>query len=434
MAEKTIKLPELDIQSLPGPETIRRSELDNGIVVLARENFASPSVVVSGYLSVGSLDESEAQAGLADMTSQSLMRGTAHRSFGELYETIESIGATLGFGSGKHATSFSSKSLSEDLGVILDMLAEVLQEPMFPDEPVNRVKSEKLTALAIREQDTSSRAHRAFNRLVYRDHPYSIPSEGNKESVEKLEPSDLRKFHAGHYGAKGMVIAIVGAVAAENAIAEVARRLGTWPDADGHQRAELPAVQKLESPAREFVELEGKSQCDLVIGVPGPSRNHEQFLSAAIGNNILGRFGMYGRIGDAVREEAGLAYYAYSTVSGGHGPGPWEIVAGVNPANVEQAIDLINVEIERYVREPVTDEELRENQANFIGRLPLQLESNEGVAGALIHAERYELGLDYYQRYPELIASIKPGQILEIGKQYLDPKRMGIGIAGPEIK
>jgi zinc protease len=109
-------------------------------------------------------------------------------------------------------------------------------------------------------------------------------------------------------------------------------------------------------------------------------------------------------------------------------------VAGVNPANVEQAIDLINVEIERYVREPVTDEELRENQANFIGRLPLQLESNEGVAGALIHAERYELGLDYYQRYPELIASIKPGQILEIGKQYLDPKRMGIGIAGPEIK
>jgi zinc protease len=434
MAENSIKLPELDIKSLPGPETIRRTVLDNGIVVLARENFASPSVVVSGYLRVGALDESEAQAGLADMTAQSLMRGTASRSFGELYETIESIGATLGFGSGKHATSFSGKSLSEDLGIVLDMLAEVLQQPIFPEDPVNRVKAEKLTALAIHEQDTSSRAHRAFSQIVYKGHPYSIPSEGTKETVEQLEAANLREFHAGHYGAKGMVIAIVGAVAADDAIAEVAKRLGTWSDENGYQRPELPDVGQLEGTSRVFVKLEGKIQCDLVMGVPGPSRSHEHFLAAAIGNNILGRFGMYGRIGDAVREEAGLAYYAYSTVTGGHGPGPWEVVAGVNPANVEKTIELVRAEIDRYVREPVSGEELLENQANFIGRLPLQLESNEGVAGALIHAERYELGLDYYQRYPELIASVTPEQILDIGGQFLDSKNLGIGIAGPEVE
>jgi zinc protease len=432
MAENSIKLPELDIDSLPGPDTIRRKELDNGIVVLVRENFASPSVVISGYLDVGALDDSKEQAGLADMAAQSLMRGTAKRSFGEIYESIESIGATLGFASGKHQTSFSGKSLAEDLGVILDLLAEVLQEPSFPDGPVNRVKAEKLTALAIREQDTSSRAHQAFSELIYPNHPYSIPSDGYKESVQKLEVADLRQFHAKNYGSQGMVIAVVGAVAAEAAIAEVEKRLGTWRNADGRAPEQLPAVTMPESLVREFVKLDGKSQCDLVIGVPGPSRHHADFLAAALGNSILGRFGMYGRIGDAVREEAGLAYYAYSTVAGGQGPGPWEVVAGVSPANVERTIDLIGAEIKRYISEPVTEEELLENQANFIGRLPLQLESNEGVVGALIHAEKYELGLDYYQRYSKLIGSITREQILEMGKQYLDPERMGIGIAGPE--
>jgi predicted Zn-dependent peptidase len=110
-----------------------------------------------------------------------------------------------------------------------------------------------------------------------------------------------------------------------------------------------------------------------------------------LGNSILGQFGMYGRIGDVVREQAGLAYYAYSSLAGGPGPGPWSISAGVDPANVDQAIDLILAEVSRFVNEPVSDEELENSRANFIGRLPLFIESN-AVAGALVNLERYQLG------------------------------------------
>ncbi len=139
-----------------------------------------------------------------------------------------------------------------------------------------------------------------------------------------------------------------------------------------------------------------------------------------------------GRIGEAVRESEGLAYSAHSVISGGPGPGPWQVQAGVNPANEERAIEIIVRELERFVSKKVSAEELLENQMHYIGRLPLQLESNEGVGSALLHQERYDLGLDYYQRYPELIARITRDEILETAQRFIDPERLAIAIAGPE--
>ncbi|MFA9490607.1 MAG: M16 family metallopeptidase, partial [Anaerolineales bacterium] len=164
----------------------------------------------------------------------------------------------------------------------------------------------------------------------------------------------------------------------------------------------------------------------------GPSRYDDDYLTAVLANNILGRFGMYGRIGDSVRENAGLAYYSYSVITGGLGPGPWQVIAGVNPVNIDKAIELIQDEIRKITSRRVSSSELLENQANFIGRLPMQLESNEGVAGALLSLERYDLGMDYYQRYPDLIASITREEIFTTAKRYLDADRLTIAIAGPD--
>ena len=128
------------------------------------------------------------------------------------------------------------------------------------------------------------------------------------------------------------------------------------------------------------------------MGVAGPQRNSPDFLAASLGNNILGQFGMMGRIGESVRERSGLAYHASSSLSGGIGPGPWLFIAGVDPKNLEKVIALIRQEITRFISEPVTSEELADSQANYIGRLPLSLESNAGVASALLNLERYGLG------------------------------------------
>ena len=126
-----------------------------------------------------------------------------------------------------------------------------------------------------------------------------------------------------------------------------------------------------------------------------------------------------------------MAYYAYSSLSGGLGPGPWSVSAGVDPAVVDQAIELIQVEIERFISEPVTTEELSDSQSSYIGRLPLALESNGGVTGALLNLERYDLGLDYYLRYPDLVRAVTVESILEIAQKYLNPENLAIAVAGP---
>jgi len=425
------QLPRLDIKSLPGPETILRRELDNGITFLARENFSSPSVVITGFLRVGSLQEEPDMAGLASMTAASLMRGTRKRKFSQIYESIESIGARLNFGASKHSISFSAKALAEDLGMLLDLLHEVLLTPTFPKAQVDRLRAEKLTALGIRDQDTSARADLAFSELIYKNHPYAIPTEGNKETVAELTAANVRAFHRKYFRPSGMVIGIVGGVKARQAAKAVSSRFSSWKANGKLPDLSVPSVRPPRGLKRVRVGLEGKSQADLVMGIAGPPRSDPDFLLAALANNILGRFGMFGRIGDVVREEAGLAYYAYSSLAGGDGPGPWQVVAGVNPSNLEQAIELIRGELRKIIKQPPGKDELGDNQANFIGRLPLQLESNEGVAGAIVNAERHSLGIDYFQKYPELVANVTRDDILRVAQRFIDPDNLAIASAGP---
>jgi zinc protease len=138
-----------------------------------------------------------------------------------------------------------------------------------------------------------------------------------------------------------------------------------------------------------------------------------------------------GRIGDVVREQSGLAYYAYSSLSAGVGPGAWYVSAGVNPANLEKATELVKQELKRYVDEGITADELADSQANYIGRLPLSLESNGGVAGSLLNIERFDLGLDYYRQYPDLVRVVTVEDVLETARKYIDPERLVIATAGP---
>jgi zinc protease len=417
--------------SIPGPDDITRTTLANGITVLARRNFNSPSVVISGYLQVGGLFEPNEKDGLASFCASALMRGTGQHSFQTLYDALESVGASLGFNGGTHTTGFGGKALAEDLRLLLGLLSESLRQPTFPAQQVERLRAQILTSLAIQAQDTHEMAQLSFDQLVYAGHPYSRPEEGTPQSVAGISRDDLANFHQGHYGPSGMVVTVVGAVEPERAINLVNEILGDWQNPQQTDPPELPAVTPLAETATKRVTIPGKVQADIVLGAPGPARRSPDFLAAALGNNILGQFGMMGRIGEVVREQAGLAYYAYSSVSGGIGPGAWYVSAGVNPANIDTALELIQKEITRYVSEPVSTEELNDSKTNFIGRLPLSLETNHGVASALVNLEKYGLGLDYYEHYAELVQALSAEELLDTAKRYLDPQRLGIAVAGP---
>jgi zinc protease len=230
-----------------------------------------------------------------------------------------------------------------------------------------------------------------------------------------------------------MTIAIVGAVDADDALAQIETALGDW---QGHSfsRSPLPPVGQPPGIVRKWEDMPSKSQTDIVMGLPGPARAEPDYMDASLANQILGVFGMMGRLGRHLRDEQGLAYFVYSRLDGGLGPGPWVVVAGVDPANVERTIEGARTEIRRLCDEPVQIDELEDVQAYLTGSLPLSLETNEGVAGVILNIERYQLGLDYLSRYPDLVREITPERIQAAAHKWLDPDHLFIGVAGPTVE
>ena len=419
-------------QSLPNSENITRTTLSNGIIVLLRNNPYSSSVALAGYVPAGSAHDPVEKLGLADFVARAVKYGTQQYTMNQIYQMLESCGANLGFSGSIHNTNFSSRALSEDLPMILSLLRQTLEKATFPESEIGVLRDQMLTGLQIREQDTQALAAINFDHLMYGDqHPYGRPADGFIDTISAITTEDLRQFYSTHYGPRGMVLAITGNIDPQAAISLLESTLGNWQN---HQQAEelvIPKPVLPTQPKRKDIVLDDKYQTDLVMGTPGPSRKSPDYLKTILGNNILGQFGLMGRIGDVVRDQAGLAYHASTSLNATSLAGVWEVNAGVNPNNLERAIDLIRSELKRFYSTPVLQEELEDSRANLIGRLPISLESNAGVAFLLLRMERFGLGMDYLHNYIDELNAATIEDIQEVAARYINFDQLVISSAGP---
>lgn len=419
--------------SLPGPDTIYDVTLDNGLRLLVRENHSSPSVVINGYLAGGAVLEPEDQAGLSAFAASLLMRGTTSRTFEQINDAIESVGASLGVYSGRHAIAISGKGLAEDFGLLTAVLGDVLRNPTFPPEHVERVRGQRLTALQERDNDTRAVSSMLFHARAYpAGHPYSRPVDGYQDSIRSMARDDMVDFFRSSYGPDGGVLVVVGAVEAQEVHERVSEALGGW-QGQPLRSVTFPEPTRPDSLVRDERIMAGKTQSDIVLGVPGLRRSDPEFHAARLGNTVLGRFGMMGRLGVNVREKLGLAYYSYSALVAGKEPGGWMVMAGVNPRNVERCLEAVDEELDRLGAELVPPEELKDSKAYLTGSLPLQLETNEGMAQAILDMVWYDLGLDYLLRYPDEVNAVTAEQVQSIAAEYLRPHAYVLAIAGPEL-
>ncbi len=422
--------PHLNLAALPGPDTIARRVFPNGAVGLAYENTVSPSVIVYGWLRVGNVDVPPDKAGLSSFTAAMLTRGTANRSFTELGEQVESLGAVLSTGGFGHTTRFTIKCLAEDLPVLLDMLTDCLFQPAFPSEYVEKRRGEILTAIEQRQTNTQAMSSMAFSELMFPNHPYSSSSLGYQHTVSGLTRADMDAFYRRCYGAQGMGVAIVGGIERQRGLDMLEAALGTWQGAS-YVQSPLPPVSPISTIQEKRVIIPGKSQSDLILGWLGIKRTDDDFIPVYVADCILGEFGMMGRLGDQVRDEQGLAYYVSTSLDAGLSVGPWSAAAGVDPGNVERAVQGILQEVRRLIVEPVEPDELDDNKSYIIGSIPLQLESNEGIAAQLAEIEVYQLGLDYMQRFPAMIAAVTDQDVMRVAHTYLNPQAFVLAVAGP---
>ncbi len=419
--------------SYPGPETIKRKKLSNGMLAVVFENHESPTWVIHGLIPGGSSRESRAQAGIAAITAQMLHRGNVRYSFEEINEKIESIGANIAFSSGRHSTGFSGMSLAEDRSTVLEMITLSLTKPTFPHHQFDLLKGQVLTVLQERDSDTSSVADMTFDRLAYpENHPYSWPTDGYRETIEPLTVEQVEEFYRNCYTPVGGVAVVVGDVKAEEVFDDLERTIGSWKgSANPCPEADLSVLPPQEI-RREEVFLPDKMQTDIVLGTIAVTRKSPDYFPAVVANTVLGRFGMMGRLGENVREKQGLAYYVYSSVEANFAPSPWIVIAGVNPANVEKAVDSILSEIDRIRREPVSEEELRDSQDYLVGLTPLRLETNASIAKALVDIAWYDLGWDYLQKFSDRIYAVTSEDVMAVTSRYLSTEAYILAIAGPK--
>lgn len=409
----------------------RRTVLPNGVVVVAKETRTTPAVTISAALDVGSADDPPDRPGLAFFVSRTLDRGTTRLTADEIADQLDSRGVSLTVTVTRHALTITCTCLAEDFRDILGLTAELLRHAVFPESEVDKRRLEILTSLRQDADNPAVRATESLMSLLYGGgHPYGRPPKGTIESIERIDRAALVAFHAAHVTPNRLRLVIVGDVDADAAVDQVAQALGAWSGSTVGDRA-LPRPDRAPMRRQVVIPMMNKAQVDIAYGFVAVARRDPAYYAYWVMNNILGQYGLGGRLGESIRERQGMAYYVYSTLDASLIEGPLMIRAGVAPEHVKRTIASIDEEVARMARNGVSEAELVDSKRYLIGSIPRMLETNAGIANFLQTVEQFQLGLDYDARLPELIGQVSRDAVHEAARQTLDPARAALAIAGP---
>ncbi len=411
---------------------IERQRLPSGITILGHERSVTPAVVVRASIQAGSMYDPPGKEGLAYFTARMMQRGTSRHTFQQISELTDRVGASLNVDGHEHALQVGGRCLRDDLDLIVGLMAEIIREPIFPPQEMDKFRGQVLTSLREQRDDTRTTVERHFRELAYpADHPYHRWPLGDEASVASFTRDDLASFHRRYVQPNRMSIAYSGGIAFDEFVDKISRAFAGWSASGPSAPFAVPDVSAPSGVIRRDYPIPGKTQADLAIGRPALSRSNPDFYALSVADLILGGLGLSGRLGTTVRDQQGLAYYVYSSLDAAIGPAPWDVRAGVNPANLERAIELILAEIARMRRELVTEEELADSKSYLTGVLPLSLETNVGVTRLLQRIEMFDLGLDYLDRYPGLITALTREQVREAAERYFSTDHIVVVTAGP---
>lgn len=418
-----------------GVETLtqaRRETLDNGLKVIACKSSTTPSVSLSGMIRGGSVLDSSAQAGRARFAATMLERGTKTRSYRQIAEALDGVGASFGAGAGLESIGIGGNALNENLGLLLDIAGDVLMTPVFPEQEIEKVRSEILTSLQESADSTREVAMRAARHLLYPvEHPYHGWERGEPEIVQALQREDLVSYYQQMAQPTQTTLVLVGDVDPEQAVAMVAERFGSWRAQTAPTLPDLSA-QPPTAMRTENIEMANKTQCDIVLATTGVPRTHEDYLALSFAVLVLGQLGFMGRFGKTVRDALGLAYYCFAASPESYGNPMLFAQAGVNPKNVQRAIDTMLEQMRLMQQELISEDEYEELVTNQLGSLAMLLETKGRIASALLTIEKWGLGADYYERFPDLVRAVSREQILEAARQYFRPEAHIRTVAGPK--
>jgi len=411
---------------------VHEHQLSNGLKALFVENPAIPTISINASVLTGARYDPEEKAGLALMVSRLLDEGTKHRSSLEIAEAIESVGGAIETDGSFERIVVSISILKKDLDLGLDLLSDLLINPIFPQDYVEKEKERTLSEIASAKDRPQVLAGWAFNELIYKDHPLHRPSHGYPETVEKLTRDDLLDFHKRYFVPNNAIVSIVGDFRIAELLPKVEQVLSGWQS--------RPIAFPVYPPASRQTEARGKiinmhaQQLNIYLGHLGVVRSNPDYYALQVLDTILGGgAGFTARIPQKLRDELGLAYttFASITMTAGLDPGRFVAFIGTSPENMNLAIDGLIQEIRRIVEQPVSESELQDAKEYLTGSFVFAFETSSQIARFLVHAQVYGLGFDYIDKYPEYIKRVTVEDIARVAQKYLDPQNYTLVVVGP---
>ncbi len=411
------------------PGIVRRV-LDNGLVLLASEQRKEPLFTATLSIEAGSRYEGHGLAGVAALTASALVEGTADRSADQIAEAIDGIGATLDVVPSYETVALSITGLSRYMTDALEILYEIVSEPLF--EPVEIEDSRKALLSEIAEDidDPYHVAQRELFARVFAGHARSRPTNGTREMVARLRRSEIVDHFARRYAPGSSVLSIAGDLDPERALALAERCFERWRGDKSGQMESAPPDPPAAS--RSDIRMR-REQVHIVLGHLGITRLDPDFYALRVLDVILGDgAGFTSRLAIRLREDKGLSYVIESDITGSAGldPGLFWVYTATLPSQAEQAIQCIRSELERARNEKPSEQERQSSIAFLLGQHLADRETTEGISGRAISIERYSLGLDYDERYPDIIGSVTSEQVLKAARRVLHPDLLSVVLVG----
>ena len=411
---------------------VHQHELSNGLKVLLVEHPTIPTVSLNASVLAGARYDAEDKAGLALMVSRLLDEGTQSRTSLDIAEAIESVGGAIETDGAFETIVVSVGVLKKDTTLGLELLADLLMNPTFPEDFVLKEKERTLSEIASAKDRPQVVAGWAFNELVYEGHPLHRPLHGYPETVAHLNREDLQVFHGRYFVPNNTILSVVGDFSAAEMVTAIEGVLSGWRP----KSVAFPEYKPITRQPNRRTKFDNvpAQQLHIYLGHLGVKRADPDYYALQVLDTILGGgAGFTARIPRKLRDELGLAYTTFASITATAGTDPGRFVAyiGTSPENMKPAIEGLLGEIRHIIQAPVTSEELQDAKDYLTGSFVFAFETSSQIARFLIHAQIYGLGFDYFLKYPALIDCITVDDIARVAQRHLDPTNYTLVVVGP---
>jgi predicted Zn-dependent peptidase len=395
---------------------IVRDVLDNGLRILTERMTQVRSISIGVWLTRGSRHESAERGGIAHFVEHMLFKGTGTRSAEDIAQAIDSIGGQLDAFTAKEYASYYIKVLDEHLPLAIDILSDIVRNPAFSPDDIEREKKVVLEEIKMVEDTPDDLVHELFTQGFWENHPLGRPILGTKETVESFNAELLRDYFTNVYTAKNLIVSAVGNLEHERVRDLVAQKFGSLTQPGEPARDEAPRVV-----AKILVRNKELEQSHLCLGVGSYPQNHDDRYASYVLNTLLGG-SMSSRLFQNVREKRGLAYAVFSGLSAYRDAGSFTVYAGCSNEAVGEVIDLIVEELRGVKQTPVPDSELQRSKDHLKGSLMLSLEN---TASRMSHLARQEIYFDRQFGLDETLQGIEKVTAVDVQRVAADLFRNG---------